>query len=293
LIEGRPEHGHPARDEHREDEAVTTVEQTAEYPITDEQVQFYQENGYVQLFDVLTPAELQAARTAIDEALQMQMDRRHDLNGDPKHDRIFLQLVNLWEVHPGMRRYVLSHKLAEIARRLSRARRVRLWHDHALVKMPGDSKPSAWHQDLPYWPMEEAGALSCWMALDDVDEANGCMAFVPGSHSFGKLEPIRLTDPQDLFSLVSAEVRKGRELRGVFQPMPAGSCTFHEGRTFHYAGPNTKDRPRRAMITIYMPDDIHYNGARHVCTDDLNLAAGAVLQGERFPILAGEAANAG
>src|SRR5438270_5401013 len=152
--------------------------------------------------------------------------------------------------------------------------------------MPGDSKPSAWHQDLPYWPMQEAGALSCWMALDDVAEANGCMAFVPGSHLFGRLEPIRLTDPQDLFGLVPQKVRGERELRGVFQPMPAGSCTFHNGLTFHYAGPNTTERPRRAMITIYMPDSIHYTGARHVVTDDLNLPVDAVLQGERFPVLA-------
>ena len=45
------------------------------------------------------------------------------------------------------------------------------------------------------------------------------MAFVPGSHKFGRLEPIRLTDPQDLFSLVPAEARAGRELKGVFQPI--------------------------------------------------------------------------
>ena len=47
-----------------------------------------------------------------------------------------------------MSRYVQSHKLAEIARRLAQTPRIRLWHDHALIKMPGDSKESAWHQDL-------------------------------------------------------------------------------------------------------------------------------------------------
>jgi ectoine hydroxylase-related dioxygenase (phytanoyl-CoA dioxygenase family) len=157
--------------------------------------------------------------------------------------------------------------------------------------MPGDSKPSAWHQDLPYWPMQESAPLSC-MGLDNVNEANGCMAFVPGSHTFGRLEPIRLTDPQDLFSLVPAEGRAGRELKGVFQPMPAGSCTFHNELTFHYAGPNMTNRPRRAMITIYMPDGVHFNGADHVVTQDLDLRAGDVLAGKRFPVLAGAGAAA-
>jgi ectoine hydroxylase-related dioxygenase (phytanoyl-CoA dioxygenase family) len=112
------------------------------------------------------------------------------------------------------------------------------------------------------------------------------MAFVPGSHHFGRLAPINLTDPQDLFALVPADVRAGRDLKPVFQPMPAGSCTFHDGRTFHYAGPNTTDRPRRAMITIYMPDDVHFSGARHVVTYKLGLQEGDLLAGDTFPALA-------
>ena len=263
------------------------------YAISEEQVRFYQENGYIQLLEVLTPQELEQARSALDGVLKMELDQKHDLTGrDPNYDRVFTQKVNLWQVDEGMRQYVFSPKLAEIAQRLTRARSIRLWHDHALIKMPGNSKPSAWHQDLPYWPMVEGGALSCWMALDDVSEANGCMAFVPGSQRFGRLQPISLTNPQDLFGLVPVEVRGPTELKGVFQPMPAGSCTFHNGMTFHYAGPNTTDRPRRAIVTIYLPDEVHFNGHRHIVTDDLQLNEGDVLAGERFPLLAGDRSRA-
>lgn len=258
-----------------------------DYPISEEQVQSYQENGYIQLLNVLTPEELEQVRAALNDVFAAQLESNHDVSrGRPEYEKIFVQKVNLWQVHPGMRQYVLSHRLAEIARRLARAERVRLWHDQALVKMPGDSKASAWHQDLPYWPMRESGALSCWMALDDVSEANGCMAFVPGSHRLGRLEPIRLTDPQDLFALVTEDRKTDLRFDKIFQPMPAGSCTFHDGRTFHYAGPNTTDKPRRAMITIYMPDDVHFTGAQHVVTNDLPLYENDVLAGERFPILA-------
>jgi phytanoyl-CoA hydroxylase len=258
-----------------------------DYPISEEQVRLYQENGYIQLFNVLTPEEVERIRAALADVLTVQLDTHHDVSwGRPDYEKIFVQKVNLWQVHPGIRDHVLSHKIAQIARQLARAQRVRLWHDHALMKMPGDSKASAWHQDLPYWPMREEGALSCWMALDDVSEANGCMAFVPGSHRLGRLEPIRLTDPQDLFSLVPEDSRTDLTFEKVFQPMPAGSCTFHHGLTFHYAGPNTTDQPRRAIITIYMPDDIHYTGARHVVTNDLSLRENDLLAGECFPILA-------
>ncbi|GHO98977.1 hypothetical protein KSF_090250 [Reticulibacter mediterranei] len=259
---------------------------TSSYPISEEQIRFYEENGYIQFLNVLSAEELAQVRSALDEIVREQGDLHEMSTSEVEYRKIFVQTVNVWRTHAGLRDYVFSPKLAEIARCLTRAHKIRLWHDHALVKMPGDSKASAWHQDIPYWPMQEDGSLSCWMALDDVFEANGCMAFVPGSHTFGRLEPINLVNPQDLFHLLPEEKAASISLLPVFQPMPAGSCTFHDGRTFHYAGPNTTDKPRRAVITIYMPDDVHFNGKPHVVTNDLNLAEGELLAGERFPVLA-------
>lgn len=258
------------------------------YPLTEEQIQFYQENGYIQLFDVLSPEELEEVRANLEDANRMMLDARHHTSrANPEYERVFVQKVNLWRVHEGMRKYVFSPKIADIARRLARTSRVRLWHDHALIKMPGDSKESAWHQDLPYWPMNESGALSCWMALDDVDEHNGCMQFVPKSHTWGKFEPIRLAgQTQNIFDLVPEPQTK--DFTPVVMQMPAGSCTFHDGLTFHYASANRTDRPRRAMITIYMPEGITYNGKPHVVTDGLGLRVGEPIAGEMFPVLAEE-----
>ena len=259
-----------------------------EYPITEEQIRFYEENGYIQLFDVLTPEELEASRAAMEEILNASLGPQVDRSaGRSDYEKIFVQKVNLWRVHEGMRQYVLNPKIAEIARRLSRSSRVRLWHDHALVKLPEDSKPSHWHQDLPYWPMVETGALSCWMALDDVNTENGCMQFVPKSHTWGRFPGINLVNPQDLFGMVPEPETKSFE--PVVMAMPAGSCTFHNGLTFHYASPNRTNRPRRAMITIYMPEGIHYKEQGHVVTDGLGLKDGQLLEGEMFPVLAEKA----
>jgi len=257
-----------------------------DYPLTEDQIAAFRENGFVQLLHVLTAAELEETRAALEDASQLALDARHHTSAsNPEYEKVFVQKVNLWTVHAGMRRCVLRPKLAEIARRLAGVERIRLWHDHALIKMPGDSRPSEWHQDLPYWPMREAGALSCWLALDDVDERNGCMQFVPGSHRWGRFEPIRLVgDTQDIFSFVS------EELRGTATPqvmrVPAGSCTFHDGLTFHYASANQTDRPRRALVIIYMPDGTTYNGRPHVVTDGLGLKPGEAIGGDLFPLLA-------
>jgi ectoine hydroxylase-related dioxygenase (phytanoyl-CoA dioxygenase family) len=256
-----------------------------DYPLSDEQIRSYRENGFIQLPDVLTPGEVEQARGHLAEAMGIPLAGGIDRTGTRSdYDRIFLQKVNLWRDHEGIRELVFHPRLAGIARRLAGAEHVRLWHDHALIKPNGDSKASPWHQDLPYWPMAEEGALSCWLALDDVDKVNGCMSFVPRSHTWGRLEPINLVNPQDLFSL--APQPEGKDFTPVMMPMRAGSCTFHHGLTFHYAPPNRSDAPRRAMIIIYMPDRTTYSGKRHPVTDGQDLRPGDLLEGELFPLLA-------
>ncbi len=261
------------------------------YEIIDEQIRTYQEFGYIQLPDVLTDGELERLRRGFDFAVAERERLEHSSSrSDSDYASVFLQMVNLWEHVEDIRRHTFSPKIAEIARQLARKKAIRLWHDHALIKPAGkQSKASAWHQDLPYWPLKESGpgqALSCWMAVDDVTVESGCMQFVPKSHLWGRLDPINLSQPQNIFDYVDEPENKD------FTPIPvemsAGSCTFHNGLTFHYAGPNQADRPRRAMVTIYMPHGTTYSGKGHVCTDRRSgvLTVGELLEGDLFPVLA-------
>ncbi len=256
----------------------------AEYPLTEEQIDSYRRDGFVELHDILSAEEVADLRDALEEAMQAPSTSGVDRTGRSDYDRVFLQKVNLWADHEGVRRFTCHPRIAEVARRLAGADRIRLWHDHALIKPHVDSKPSPWHQDLPYWPMEQQGALSCWLALDDVDETNGCMHFVPKSHTWGKLEPINLINPQDIFGLTPEPAEKDFTPRPV--PLKAGSCTFHNGLTFHYAPANRGSTPRRALVIIFMPDGTTFSGKLHCVTHDLGLSPGDPIIGERFPVLA-------
>ncbi|MCA9446946.1 MAG: phytanoyl-CoA dioxygenase family protein [Candidatus Omnitrophica bacterium] len=256
-----------------------------EFPLTREQVRFYRQNGYIQLHNVLSPQEVSELRKILTRAVK---DRKKKF--DPtqiqftdEYQKVFTQVVNLWQDYEEIQPYIHSPKLAEIARRLVGCRSIRLWHDHALIKPGRDGVETKWHQDFPYWPMNEPGALSCWIALDDVNEKNGCLSFIPGSHQKGRLKPVSLTNRQNIFRQAGM---KKRDIQPVAMEMKAGSCTFHDGNTFHYAGGNTTSRPRRALAIIYFPSGTTYNGAPHVVTDDLGFEVGAKLQGPRFPVLA-------
>jgi phytanoyl-CoA hydroxylase len=260
------------------------------YAVTDEQVRFYAENGFVQLHNVLAPEEVAALRTALDVAIddRKRLQENWGPRGDEGYTKVFLQLVNVWERYEAFEQYVLSSRIGGIARQLTRSASVRLWHDHALIKYPKDSKATAWHQDKVYWPMTESGALSCWMALDDVTVDNGCMWFVPRSHKLGPLNPVDLGNAGDADLLQLLPIGSRESVRPFVAEMKAGSCTFHNGLTFHYAGPNTTDQPRRAMVTIFMPAGTHYTRLEHIVGDRGHLQEGETFHGPLFPVVSQE-----
>lgn len=252
-----------------------------------EKIDFYRENGFVQVDNVISEEELAELRQYLVEVMTDdggQKSLATDKSGGA-YFRVLNQKVNVWRDHGGMGKFSMNERFARMAMELSGADGIRLFHDHGLWKMPGDSKPTPWHQDMPYWPMNEIGALSIWLTLDDVDEENGCMMFVPKSHTAGKLQGIDFINPQDIKDFVrGTEIEKQQPVK---VPLKAGSCTFHHGLTFHFAHANVTDNPRRVLAIIFMPDGTTYNGKSHPVTNELGtLEENKPLQGRLFPLLA-------
>lgn len=254
--------------------------------LTEDQRKFYQANGFVKIDNVLTPAEVGALTTAMDEAMNAggPVGRAIRSASDGPYYRVLNQKVNAWRDHGGIAQFSCAATLAEMARELAGVDGVRLFHDHILWKMPGDSRPTPWHQDLPFWPLEDARALSFWITVDDVDETNGCMMFVPKSQEAGKLKAISLVEPEDLMEYAK-EAGMAPE-KPIIARLRAGSCTVHSGLTFHYAYANRTDHPRRVLALIYIPDGTRYTGRAHVVTDGAGLRSGEAFHGGLFPKLA-------
>ena len=64
---------------------------------------------------------------------------------------------------------------------------MRLYWDQAVYKKPGTESPFPWHQDNGYAFVEPQQYLTCWVALTDATEENGCPWVVPGLHRRGTL----------------------------------------------------------------------------------------------------------
>lgn len=252
-----------------------------DYPLTPDQIAAYRRDGFIKLENVITGAELEAIRNAVAGAVKTESANEDPHRVKTSYEQIFIQKVNLWTRHDDVKHFVLSRRFGNIAARLMGAP-ARLWHDQALFKEPHTGSKTPWHQDTPYWPHEPKRLqTTIWIALRDATIQNGCMSFLPGTQELLHIEPVNLADPQDLYKV--APQTKG--LKPATVELKAGSCTFHNGMTFHYAGPNRSDGMREAFAIIYMPDGTTYSGADHIVTDPLRpgLAVGHKLDSALFP----------
>ncbi len=250
-----------------------------EYPLTEEQILDYRRNGFIELDDVITGRDLAELRDAVARAVDKENEGE---SADTSYGKLFIQKVNLWRRHPDVARFALSQRFSSMAARLS-GQAVRMWHDQALFKEPHTGVKTPWHQDAHYWPHQQKDhQITIWIALQDATLENGCMSFLPGTQTLSDIEPVNLGDPQELVK-IAPEVHG---IKAQARPLKAGSCTFHHGLVFHFAGPNKSDGMREAFAIIYMPDGTTFSGAGHIVTDPLGLSVGDTLDGETFPLLA-------
>ena len=241
--------------------------------ITEDQISNYRQNGFVKIPGLISREEALAFReVALDASTKIQ-DLSSGIN-------IFAQFVNVWTKDEGIRELTFHRNVAAAAKLLSGVP-LRLWHDQILIKAPGVSKATEFHQDQPYWPHSDGpNPISCWIALGDVPFESGCMTFIPGQQERTELRPQNLGDSQSLFQAAPDLVWAPR----VTLPLQAGDVTFHHGRCPHMATPNLSDQPRVAHVVIFMDADTRYTGVGHVVTDPLGLTVGNSFEHELFPL---------
>lgn len=222
--------------------------------LTDEQVAFLHEHGYLSLEQLSPPDEIAWMKGVYDRLFATRAGHAEgnhfDLAGsDDDQDQLNLpQILGPSRYAPELAETVLRANVARIAQQVLGAA-AGVGGDHAILKPPSGGVPTPWHQDEAYWdPSLEYRSVSVWVPLQDAPVEAGCLHFVPGTHRLPVLPHHTIghdprvhaleIDPSDQYDLSTA----------VACPLPAGGATLHFSRTLHYAGPNHSPEPRRAFI---------------------------------------------
>jgi len=240
--------------------------------LNNEQIQFYQNNGFIVIEDFLSPEELEHWRKAVTTAVEeragikipgkdIKTGEADGINEDADYfAKVFDQLLNLWQTNEEVKKLMLDQRIGKMAAQLAGVDGIRIWHDQALIKRPW-ANPTAWHLDTPFWSYSDRNAISIWVALDNATLENGCLFFIPGSHKLTGFDKITIGKNMDgIFEIYPGLINT----KPVAAPMRAGSCSFHNGLTIHGANANMTNGFRRAMTCAYMPEGNRYNGEPNI-----------------------------
>ncbi len=259
------------------------------YRLSDEQIAFFEENGYLAGVRILTDEHVDALR---DELVGL-MDPSHPANGlfyeynvnesaDPS--KVLFHALGAWRITSGFHDILWNPAFTVPASQLLGGP-VRFWHDQLFCKPSRHGGVVAWHQDYSYWTRTKPLAhLTCWIALDDSTVDNGCVHYVPGSHRWQLLPITGLAGDMEAIRTVLTD-----EQREQFRPVPIelrrGEASFHHALMVHGSYENRTDRPRRATVINVFRDGVVSDSDDPLLEGVPPVPRGKRMEGAFFPLL--------
>lgn len=243
--------------------------------LDEQDIATYREQGFIVVADVLTPDQLQQARSLIAEKIDGARDITshtdvYDLEPDHSPESPPVRRIKTPHVHmPFVMDLARTPRLVEILQQLLGTQSVRLHGSKINMKSPSGGSPVEWHQDWAFYPHTNDDLLAVGVMLEDCTVENGAMYMVPGSHK------------GPVFDHHSEGVFAGA-MDPAFVDMPkavpcvgkAGSMSFHHVRTVHGSAENLSDKPRTLLLyefaaadawpLFYVPPDLAAYDARLV-----------------------------
>ncbi len=257
--------------------------------VTPQDVETYQRDGVV-LIRGLFADHVDTLRAGVARNMDTPGPYASENQRDGETGRFFDDYCN-WERIPEFRKVIETSPAVAVAAELMQSQHVQLFHDHVLVKEPGTSMATPWHQDAPYYFVEGRQTVSFWSPLDPVSHAT--LRCVAGSHEWEKdVLPTRWAKGDAFFDPAPYMPVPDPDAEGMpvvaFEMQPGDAVAFHY-RTLHGARGNTSDTRRRAFSLRLLGDDARYverPGPTSPPFPGHGMTSGQKLREDWFPMLA-------
>ncbi|MEY4208622.1 MAG: hypothetical protein RLZZ20_1774 [Pseudomonadota bacterium] len=217
--------------------------------LTQQQLEQFDRDGYLFFPSHFTPEEVKKLTDEV-PSLYAQ-DRPENIREKGKTS-----------VRTNFAAHMYSAPFARLARHPRMIRPVEQLFDEKLYmhqfkingKMAFDGDVWQWHQDYGTWlnddAMPDARAMNVAIFLDEVNEFNGPLMFIPGSHKMGALEAGHDTSTTSypLWTISNDNIRTLVDKGGIVAPKgPAGSMIMFHGCLVHASSPNLSPWNRVAV----------------------------------------------
>jgi len=220
-----------------------------------EQAEFFQTNGYLPFQQIATPEEVRELRAKIEDLFERKVGEKEGAQEDflagEKNGvkKTAPQIMNPVNYLPELHRTQCFKNAHAIARQIL-GENARCICDLAIVKQAYVGTETPWHQDEAFRdPKLEYHEMNVWVALQDANQENGCLRYLPGSH---RNEVLQHGPPNDDPTSQALQcIGAFDEGNAVTCELPAGGCAIHHSRMLHSAWPNVSAGSRVAYVMVF------------------------------------------
>ena len=206
-------------------------------------VSSYSESGYFFPIQAMDSSQAQIYRSQL-EALEVanadiDLGNKNQLN----FPHVIFQFAN---------EIVRNSRILDVVEALI-GPNILVWGSTFFIKEPHTDSFVSWHQDLRYWGLKkEDEVVSAWLALSPVNQANGCMRFLPKTHTSELLEHNDTFDDKNFLTRgqeANVDINEAETVHVELQP---GEVSFHHGRLLHASASNNSDQRRIGLAINYI-----------------------------------------
>ena len=252
----------------------------------------YKEFGVVVIRNVLSSYWLEQLSIGIDKNFENPSKYKCVYERKDNKEIFFDDYCN-WQRIEEYRDFFFKSNIANIASQLMQSKKVNIFHEHVLIKEPGATKKTPWHQDQSYYCVNGIDNCSLWIPLDPISKEI-CPEFIRSSHKWNKqFLPIKFIgknyEKKDEEFEKIPEIDKKRSNYDIisWSLSPSDLIAFNFA-TIHGAPGNNSTNRRRAFSARFTGDDATFalrKGETSPPFPEVTLKHGETMDSITFPII--------
>ena len=212
--------------------------------LSEQQIKFYDEKGYIAPIDVLSKQEANEIRQEI-ETIEKKWPNALEGIG-----RNYVHLIS-----PVFNKVCLNNKILDVVESII-GKNILICGTTLFIKNVNEKGFVSFHQDAKYIGLEPHNWVTAWIAVTDSNEENGCMRVWPGSHKENLKNHEQKFDENNLLT-------RGQTIENVpleetdSVVLEAGQMSLHHPTVVHGSGLNkSNDRRIGFVIQSYIGSDV-------------------------------------
>ena len=219
----------------------------------------YQDNGVIVLRKIIDDFWLKKLKIGIKK--NFERPSKYKCVYEKKHSKeLFFDDYCNWQRIKEYKDFFFNSNIAYLASQLMKSEKVNLFHEHVLIKEPGSTKKTPWHQDQPYYCVNGNDNCSLWIPLDPISK-DICPEFICSSHKWNKkFLPTKFIG--ESYEKKDGEYEKIPDIENNRENYKIASWSLNPGdliafnfSTVHGAPGNNSSNRRRAFSARFTGDD--------------------------------------